>query len=249
MDFSAKGVKTPCVRTRAWLVRTRKSTRESWRGTTTDWRRRCSRSSTERSLSFTNLCCRSTLTGRTQHCVCVCEREIERMSSRVCMIIKYILDVKLNEPLFLLLENHAANGQLDKVVWVSEATCSHSVLCGVFVLFVHFPHCVEFLKNCLLELCSWKENLISECLLYRNTVHLIPLITSSPTVEEAKPPTQINQELISVYSFNYWKLWSHDAFVNPISVITHKKTQVLTCTPLLIFPLDISVVDVQSLKT
>lgn len=222
MDFSAKGVKTPCVRTRAWLVRTRKSTRESWRGTTTDWRRRCSRSSTERSLSFTNLCCRSTLTGRTQHCVCV--RERLKGWAVVC-----VYDYKICFGCEIKWASFFASGKScsKRTAWQGSLGLWGYVfsLCPVWcVCFVCALSTLCWISQTsgLLELCSRKENLISECLLYRNTVHLIPLITSSPTVEEAKPPTQTDQEFISVYSFNYWKLWSHDAFVNPISVITHK---------------------------
>lgn len=68
----AEGVKTPCGRTRAWLAPTRRSTRGSWRGITTDWRRRCSPSSTGRSHSFINLSCRSTPTGESQPGLSVC---------------------------------------------------------------------------------------------------------------------------------------------------------------------------------
>lgn len=81
------GVKMPCARTRAWLVQTRRSTRGSWRGTITGWRRRCSLSSTGRSHSFINLCCRSTHTGTAEQgwmCVFACvtvRNKFEMLSS------------------------------------------------------------------------------------------------------------------------------------------------------------------------
>lgn len=137
----------PYVRTRAWSVQTRRSTRGSWRGIITGWRRHCSPSSTERSLSFINLCCRSTHTGKTEQVHFIREREREK--SRWC-----VMNVKFF--FFCFCKNHAANGQLDKVVWDFQTTFCES-LCLLFVLWpVSTGHSVSVIRGKFLELYSRK---------------------------------------------------------------------------------------------
>lgn len=126
MDICVTGVKMPCARTRAWSGRTRRSTRGSWRGTITAWRRRCSPSSTGRSLSFINLCCRSTHTGRMEGAA---GGGVPPDQAWILISVHFY---------FLLLEKkpqNAANGQLEKVVWDRWRTfCDILSLCPLLCI-------------------------------------------------------------------------------------------------------------------
>lgn len=127
------GVKMPCARTRAWLVRTRRSTRGSWRGTITGWRRRCSLSSTGRSHSFINLCCRSTHTGTAeQGWMCVF----------ACVIVAN--KIKMLNFAFLLPVNSCSK----RTAWQGSLDFSHRILWLLWITVPIFLHIKVVFYQC-----------------------------------------------------------------------------------------------------